>query len=81
MAFTWGGTTMRVYVNGRVVAQRTNAVFQDVVDSGARIGQAHGIGMNGIIDEVHIYSAPLPQSVIQQHYTQGLKMHQNLAKK
>ena len=75
MAFTWGGTTMKAYVNGKVVAQRTNAIFQDNVDPGARIGQGHSIGMNGLIDEVRIYSVPLPEVRIQQHYAQGLPSH------
>ena len=81
LAFTWGGTTMKAYVNGEVVAQRTNAIFQDNVDAGARIGQGLSIGMNGIIDDLKIYTEPLSTIVIQQLYTEGLKKHDSLAQK
>ncbi|MCX6789590.1 MAG: prepilin-type N-terminal cleavage/methylation domain-containing protein [Candidatus Gribaldobacteria bacterium] len=35
---------------------------------------------NGLIDDVRIFSSALSQAQIQQHYADGLKTHQNLAK-
>ena len=63
-----------------IFASRTDAVFQDTVDSGARIGQGHDILMDGLIDEVRIYARALSSSEIQQHYAESVPRH-NLALK
>lgn len=81
LVFTWGGTTMKAYVNGKIVAQRTNAIFQSIVDPKSRIGCGHGRMMVGAIDEVRIYEEALPSSAIQQHYAEGLEQHNSLAAK
>lgn len=75
LAFTWGGTTMKVYINGKEIASRTNAVFQSVVDPGARIGQGHSITMNGFIDNLNIYEKSLFSAQIQKLYAEGAREH------
>ena len=59
LVFTWEGSTMKAYVNAKMVASRTNAIFQNTVDSGARIGWGHDKKMNGIIDEVRVWNRAL----------------------
>ena len=73
LAFTWGGATMKVYVNGKVVASRTNAIFQSVVDPGARIGFGHSKSMNGYIDNLRVYSEALTSAQIRKLYVEGAK--------
>jgi len=71
LSFTWEGTTMKAYVNGALIASRTNAVFQDIVDPGARIGQGHDRMMNGFMDEVRVYNRALSAEEIAQNYQAG----------
>lgn len=85
VVLTNDGSRCRTYINGRIKAE---SIF-----GGTMVGDATNlyIGRNldgssanyfkGLIDEVRIYSAALPQSLIQQHYAEGLKTHQNLAQK
>jgi hypothetical protein len=75
LAFTWGGTTMKVYINGKKIASRTNAVFQSVVDPKARIGFGHRRSMNGLIDNVRIYSQALSSAQVRKLYAEGAKKH------
>ncbi|MDO8619661.1 MAG: LamG-like jellyroll fold domain-containing protein [Candidatus Daviesbacteria bacterium] len=80
LVFTWEGSTMKIYVNSIVVASRTNAIFQNTIDPRARIGYGHDKKMNGLIDEVNIYSSALGITQIQKLYAEGLEKHQDLAK-
>lgn len=38
LAFVWGDANMIIYVNGKEIKRKTNAVFQTTMDSSARIG-------------------------------------------
>lgn len=77
LAFTWGDSNMVIYVNGKEIKRRTNAVFQTVMDPSARIGWGHDRQMNGYIDNIHIYGEALSQSQIRQLYVEGAEFHKN----
>jgi hypothetical protein len=66
---------MKVYINGKKIASRTNAVFQSVVDPKARIGFGHQRSMNGLIDNVRIYSQALSSAQVRKLYAEGAKKH------
>ena len=75
----------RSITNGYFPASITITGLGTVSVNNIRIGFGEGhVGVNnyfgGFIDDVQIYSAALPLSMIQQHYAEGLKTHQNLAK-
>ena len=75
--------TVSLYIDGKLV---NSATYTGALGATATltIGNYGGHGRycpNGLIDDVQIYSAALPQSAIQQHYAQGLATHQNLAQK
>jgi hypothetical protein len=60
---TWDGDadsvaddTMKIFVNGVLMASRTNANFQGTVDPMARIGYGHTLTTDGPMDEVRIYN-------------------------
>ncbi|MBN2704478.1 MAG: VCBS repeat-containing protein, partial [Pontiellaceae bacterium] len=60
LAFTWEGTTMKVYVNGTLIASRTNATLQDVMDPFACFGRGHNDRwLNGWMDELRVWDRAL----------------------
>ncbi|MDD5739101.1 MAG: prepilin-type N-terminal cleavage/methylation domain-containing protein [Candidatus Pacebacteria bacterium] len=77
--------TTKFYVNG--IAQTgaaNNNVGNGNVANKTYIGVRSDLPVtntyfNGLIDDVQIYSATLPQAAIQQLYAEGLKDHQDLA--
>lgn len=68
LTFTWDSTAMRIYVNGAQIAQRLNPATQSIVDPVARIGYAHNIPMNGVIDNLRIYNRALTAAEVQALY-------------
>lgn len=70
IAFTWGSGTMRNYVNGNPIGQRS-ATFPTTINGFARIGTGHNAGMQGSLDDMRIYNRPLQQSEIQAIYDSG----------
>ena len=74
-----------LYIDGIVVSKDASAfsVTNDPAEP-VNIGQRpHGVVgyFNGLIDEVRIYAQALTIGQIQQHYTEGLEKHQDLAVK
>ncbi len=77
---TWDGTKLTCYVNGSAGTPFTPGYIPDVTIDLTRIGLVDAARpMNGLIDDVRIYSVALTASQIQQHYAEGLEKHQNLA--
>jgi len=79
-------TVARIYVNGILKGNSTFSIttHNGYTDSPYYVGSDQcyaGYNFNGLVDEVRIYSVALPQTAVQQHYAQGLKTHQNFAKK
>lgn len=77
---TYNGSYLRIYIDGVSVGNVADT-FTFSPASGHYIGKYAGAAyyFSGLIDDVQIYSAALPVAVIQQHYAEGLKTHQNLA--
>ena len=72
-----------LYVNGKEENRSIRAVNYEA-NAKTYIGVFYttpSLYFRGLIDDVQIYSAALPLSMIQQHYAEGLKTHQNLAKR
>jgi len=75
-----------VYVNGKLGCSFNYAGTISTGNSTVRIGSYYtgataSERFKGMIDDVQIYSAALPLTMIQQLYAEGLKTHQNLAVK
>ena len=81
LAFVWGGTSMKIYANGDLIASRNDMVavdFPNPIDSQARIGyNGHddGVSVDRLLDEVAVYSQALTTQNIQQLYAKGLLKH------
>jgi len=71
---TYNGTTMNMYINGIRQADKPTLTGPITYPgtSNFLIGQS-SLSINGLIDEVRIYSAALPSTEIQKHYVQGLE--------
>ncbi|OIO45330.1 MAG: hypothetical protein AUJ25_02570 [Parcubacteria group bacterium CG1_02_37_13] len=73
--------TVAVYINGKLKVKRTN--WTQAISTPFAANVYSGIGNDryyrGSIDEVRLYSTPLPLAAIQQHYAAGLANHQPLA--
>ena len=67
IAFTYDGTTQRLYVNGTQVATKATTGAIQTTNNPLWIGgnQPYGEYFNGLIDEVRVYSRALSQSEIQ----------------
>ncbi len=50
---------MQVYVNGTLIASRTDATLQDVMDPFACFGLGHGRWLNGWMDELRVWDRAL----------------------
>jgi len=70
------------YKNGKKTNE-VNASYSSATPSNlnAYIGKGYVSNYHGLIDEVRIYSQALTAMEIQKHYVEGLKTHQDLAKK
>ena len=83
LAASWDGSVVRVYINGTYNKQYNLTSYGNLTTP-TRFG-ASSDGLNyqfkGSVDDVCIYSRALTSAQIQQHYAEGLKDHQNLAKK
>jgi len=76
--------TIYVYKDSKLVNTRTWTSGYDPAPSASynfQIGAGYVNRFYGIIDEVRFYKEMLTQTQIEQHYAQGLKIHQNLAMK
>jgi prepilin-type N-terminal cleavage/methylation domain-containing protein len=75
----------KMYVDGTMIAPYfTIATAPQNIKNHCYIGaedSGPNYPLNGLIDEVRIYSKALSQAQIQQHYAQGLGRHQDLAAK
>ncbi|MDF7800708.1 FG-GAP-like repeat-containing protein [Pontiellaceae bacterium B1224] len=65
LAFTWEGTSMKVYINGTLHVSRDNATLQDVMDPFARMGIGHGRWLDGWLEDMSVWNRPLSQSEIE----------------
>lgn len=81
--FTWNGVNtqmLTLYVDGIFIGSSSyvttpTAAYEKSI---AKISTGY---FNGIIDEVRVYNKTLTSSEIQKHYAEGMKKHDNLAKK
>ena len=71
--FTRLGNLFNLFLDGILVNSTTNSSSIQV--NSFSIGSAYGTVYfwNGLIDDVHVYSAALPSTEIQKHYVQGLE--------
>lgn len=72
LAFTWGGSNLNVYVNGSLIASRSDAVLQDVVNANACMGIGDRRWLNGWIDEFRIWDRPLSLAEVNTYKDQTL---------
>ena len=72
LAFTWEGTTMKAYVNGTLVASKSNATLQDVMDPFACLGLGHQRWLNGWMDEMRVWNRALSATEVEQAKAQTL---------
>jgi len=83
---TWSKTsnTMKVYLNGVERATYTSSLnWTTNTTCNLQIGRYNASSaytFNGLIDGVRIFKEAFTQAQIQQHYAEGLKTHQNLAR-
>jgi hypothetical protein len=81
ITFTWQDNVMNIYINGALIATRSNANFQSYVDPFARIGWGHQQPMYGKIDEFMIFYRQLTaeeiQSLYQNELTSNLTVNPN----
>lgn len=77
-AAVFNGTSLNIYKNGALDNSKTFSLTTISSDDGAT---TIGNSFNGLIDEVRIYHTALSAFEIQQHYTEGLERHKNLATK
>jgi glucose/arabinose dehydrogenase/chitodextrinase len=67
VAFTYDGTTQRLYINGTQVASRATTGVVETTDNPLWIGgnSPYGEYFNGLIDEVRVYNRALTQADVQ----------------
>jgi hypothetical protein len=70
---TFDGHTVRLYINGRLAGSRLTK--EPAVSHGMYLvlGQSGSHYYHGLIDDVRIYSRPLSETEIAQHFRQGAK--------
>jgi len=68
----------KLYFDGRICG---TANYKNPTGTIFYISSGAGYDWNGLIDDVRIYKEALTQARVQQLYVEGLKTHQNLAKK
>ena len=90
LALTKQGGVYRTYVNGGQLSAETNALPIPVVNAPLTIGQAQGLFMDGLLDEVSLYNRALGANEIQAIYqavaqgkcgldsTTGVQLHAQL---
>jgi hypothetical protein len=71
LALTRGGAVFRVYVDGFQVSAETNNVSIPVADAPLTIGQAQGLFMPGLLDEISIYNRALAPGEIEGIFAAG----------
>ncbi len=71
LAVTKGSNVYRTYVNGSQVSVETNSLAVPVANAPLTIGQAQGLFMNGLLDEISLYNRALGASEIQAIYQAG----------
>ena len=71
LAVTRGGPVFRVYVNGAQVSAETNVLAIPAADAPITIGQAQGIFMSGMLDEISIYNRALEANELLAIYQAG----------
>lgn len=69
VAFTYDGTTMKLWVNGTLMSQ-SNVVVTMSTGNELRVGRRAdgGVKMDGVIDEVALYDTALTETQIKSHY-------------
>jgi hypothetical protein len=71
VAFTWDGTTLRLYKNGSEITNSTQRITPTINDQSLFIGKessSDGYFFQGVIDEVRIYNYALTASEIKANY-------------
>ncbi|WP_372846999.1 FG-GAP-like repeat-containing protein, partial [Pontiella sp.] len=65
LAFTWSGSSLKVYVNGTLRVSRNDATLQDIMDPFARMGIGHGRWLNGWLEDMSVWNRELSPAEIQ----------------
>ncbi len=75
--------SLKLFIDGKLIGEDTQSRNNLQNTDHWRIGDGNGgvFPFKGLIDDVQLYSVALSMAVIQQHYADGLKTHQNLAVK
>ena len=71
VALTKAGTAYVIYLNGSQVSAETNSLPVPVADAPLTIGQAQGLFMDGLLDEISLYNRALGATEIQAIYQAG----------
>jgi hypothetical protein len=71
LALTRSGSVYRTYVNGAQLSAETNSLPIPAINAPFTIGQAQGLFMDGLLDEISLYNRALGASEIQAIYQAG----------
>ena len=71
LAVTRGGAVFRVYVNGAQVSAETNSLAIPDADAPLTLGEAQGLFMQGLLDEISIYNRALGANELLAIYLAG----------
>jgi len=77
VAFTWDGTTLRLYKNGCEITNSTQRITPTINDQSLFIGKessSDGYFFQGFIDEIRIYNRALSAEEVKAHYEQGIML-------
>jgi hypothetical protein len=73
VALTKAGAAYRIYLNGSQVSAETNSLPVPIADAPLTLGQAQGLFMEGLLDEISIYNRALAASEIQAIHQAGVQ--------
>lgn len=83
LVFTWEGDAdgvlddvMRIYINGNLAWSRSNANFQSVINSMARVWYGHTRDINGTLDDFRAYNRALSATEISSMYAKRMNFAQ-----
>jgi prepilin-type N-terminal cleavage/methylation domain-containing protein len=75
--FTFDGSNLRAYLDGSLKNTSSQTLDMKIQSVALWIGRSSSGYINGLMDDVRIYSAGLTATEIQQHYAEGLDKYNN----